>query len=771
MNRFLTPGKVVLLVVALLYAEDVVPTAQTTSILTFLMRHVIPINKESSTTDTNAECDHALPISAFEWALSTLPSSRPGRSLYDLLLKRLWMIDCFHAFEAFITNLPCLLAKTREQILREREADDDSEISENLVHGRILRTSPLGAFIRRCYLEYTRLQFQCSIALWQSFILYRLPTWQSYEKKNIVHEASALDVSLDSLRIDPSHQLAQLVYGRLAEEGSNHQGAFSTYDLEKLMEFQVSELQRMGGRLPDSMKSKLQQLAKSSNVIPKLGYYLRFLDSWRAGDYYSAFENLRRYFDYAMQSRERALYQYALLNLAILQADFDCYNEALPAMQEAIATARENRDVTCLNYCMSWLYHFGRSFPNKLSTKEGKGILGNEVEGLAFLKSRAKDAEMWSLLSTTLLSEAKLGLQYGDNLAVVFENIAKASHLNTIRSTHSITGSTLLMKGAAYSRVGIAHLAWLCGQAFLQCHIKEAPVEDILKCNCRMAGLLVQRGRYRAADEVLDGIPIHVRRVAKFQNYLNFYHGLLKSRRFLHRDDLNAAEHLLVRLRGQAPPDAEIRFSLSLLEVELLIRCGNFSGALQNIEALTKRKHHEISDIAVQTRLLNLKARVLAECGHPLKGFSLVMKAAQIAYRGRILPLLWESIGLLGRILNELREFAAASEMLESIMPQVLSNEDCDLTARSFSILADAYMGMAGLEEDRPNKRKEFISKTMENIDHAHLHFSRVEDLKGQLEMFEKKAILLHWRGDLVLANDVAAQYLELQRKYESEKV
>lgn len=137
----------------------------------------------------------------------------------------------------------------------------------------------------------------------------------------------------------------------------------------------------------------------------------RFLDSWRAGDYPSSFDNLHRYFDYTMQSRDRPFYQYALLNLAILQADFGCHSAAIPAMQEAISTARENKDVTCLNFCMSWLYHFGKAFPEEMQEIRNSGILGSESEGLAFLKSRAKDAEMWSLLTTTLLSEAKLGLQ------------------------------------------------------------------------------------------------------------------------------------------------------------------------------------------------------------------------------------------------------------------------------------------------------------------------------------------------------------------------
>jgi anaphase-promoting complex subunit 5 len=112
-----------------------------------------------------------------------------------------------------------------------------------------------------------------------------------------------------------------------------------------------------------------------------------------------------------MQNRDRMFYQYALLNLAILQADFGCYSEAIAAMQEAISTAREHKDMNCLNFCLSWLYHFGKAFPNETHEIHKSGMLGTEKEGLAFLKAKAKESEMWSLLSTSLLSEAKLGLQ------------------------------------------------------------------------------------------------------------------------------------------------------------------------------------------------------------------------------------------------------------------------------------------------------------------------------------------------------------------------
>lgn len=111
-----------------------------------------------------------------------------------------------------------------------------------------------------------------------------------------------------------------------------------------------------------------------------------------------------------MQNRDRTFYQYALLNLAILQADFGCYSEAITAMQETISTARENNDMVCLNYSLSWLYHFGKAHPKEMAKVQEKGVLGTDKEALAFLKAKAKETNMWSLLSTSLLSEAKLAL-------------------------------------------------------------------------------------------------------------------------------------------------------------------------------------------------------------------------------------------------------------------------------------------------------------------------------------------------------------------------
>ena len=765
MSRYLTPSKVALLVLISAYASDVVAKQDRASVLSFIITRVLPDHKDPASLQ-EFEAEQVVSVKDFEAALSPLQFAIPGRTVWDYFLQKLWSIDCFDTLDMFLSDIPVLLAKSRDQILKDREAGEE----ERTVPGRVSRTSPLGGFIRRCHLEYTRLQFQDGTALWQDLVGFRVSTRQAWEKRNPPDGKSALDINLSMLHIDSSHPLSQIMYGRLALEDKTL-GDFSTHDIEKLMEFQVSELQRLGGRLPEGMKGKLKQLSKSGMTLPSLAHYLQFLDSWRAGDYASAFDNLHRYFDYTMQSRDRTFYQYALLNLAILQADFGCHSEAIPAMQEAIATARENKDTTCLNFCMSWLYHFGKAFPAEMKEIRESGILGSEMEGLAFLKTRAKDAEMWGLLSTCLLSEAKMGLQHGDSLASIFESLAKASHLNTTKGVANVIGPTLLMKGAVYGRIGNTQLAWLAGETFLECYSSDAPAEDVLKCKCRLASLLVQRGRYQAATEMMESIPAHVKRVLKYNQYWTFCMGMLKLRRYLHRHDIDAATYMLEQLKGQGAPDLEVSFTLALLEVDLLMRRGVLDEAIDLMDATAEKASLENPDIVYQAKLLILKARGLAKCGHPLQGFSMAVRAANMSYRARILPALWEAIGAISNILLAVKEYDAALSLLENIVPQVTECQDCELTARTYRLLVDAHMGLAGQQDTKSTKRNDHVNRAMEFIECSYEQFRRVEDQKGQMEMLAKKATVMHWRGDLVLANDTASQYLQLRDEYKATEV
>ena len=762
MARYLTSSKIALLYLICVHNDGLITTDAIGPVLSFLLSRVIPDNAPGLSF-SDADDRNVIPLSVFEAFLALHASVKVGRSLWDTFLVYLWSADTANALHDFMTALPRLLSKSREQI----QLDSSMVPEARPPAGKIVRTSPLGSFIRRCQLEWDRLHFEDTAHVWVDFVAYRAETGQAYDRKHAPDQRHSLDANLASFGIDANHPIAQIVYGRLESEEESSSG-FSAFDVERLMEYQVSELQRIGGRIPDGLKARFNKMSQTGNSVPHIVHYLKFLDFWRAGDYSSAHDNLRRYFDYTMHSRDRTFYQYALLNLAILHADFSHFKEAVSAMQEAIATARENKDSTCLNFCMSWLYHFDKTFPGEVKELRDSGLLGNEEENINFLMNRAKDAEMWSLLSTAHLSKAKSTLQKGDNLSTVFEIIAKASHINVTKTVGPLSGSGLLMKASVFGRVGLSQLASSYGNLFLQSYSNDATAEDLVKCTCRLASLLAQRGRYDEASASIDNLPERILRVLKYQKYIAFYRGMLMLRRFLHQNNLDGASEIMNRLQGQGAPDLDLKLSLALLDSNLQARLGQMEAAMKIVDDLGKTYEAETPDVLAQVKLLNAKAALWARCGEPMKGFTIIVRAANTAYRAHILSVLWESIAILSNVLNALSEHVAAISLLSAIVPQVLECRDCALAATVYSHLADGYMGLAGREE-KHNRRTELLNQATEYIDLAFDQWRQVEDLDGQLEILHKKATIMKVRGDLGLANDLASHWFSLRKQYQED--
>lgn len=208
----------------------------------------------------------------------------------------------------------------------------------------------------------------------------------------------------------------------------------------------------------------------------------------------------------------------------------------------------------------------------------------------------------------------------------------------------------------------------------------------------------------------------------------------------------------------------DLHFTITILEIEIHVRKQDFSGALHRLEQLATRLNDNESDIFQRLKVMVLKARIYDRAGTPLKGFSLALRAASMAHKIRLLPLLWEAIGAVGRILTNLEEFGAAVRLLNSIMPQVLECGDCSLAGYMFSCLADGYMGLAGKATSSVLQQKEQLTKALTSIDRSFDEFSRIEDIQGQCEMLAKKATIMHLNGDPVLANDCAAKYLDIKQ-------
>lgn len=220
---------------------------------------------------------------------------------------------------------------------------------------------------------------------------------------------------------------------------------------------------------------------------------------------------------------------------------------------------------------------------------------------------------------------------------------------------------------------------------------------------------------------------------------------------------------MLAQLRAPPNLSEELHFSISILDMDLQIRRGDYSRAMELLESLATKLNDDEADIYQRIKLMTLKAQIYDKAGIPQKGFSVALRAASLAHRAKLLPALWKAVGAVCAVLNSLKEFGAAAKLLESIMPQVIECEDCNLSAQTFSLLADAHVGMAGHAKAETIQRKEQLTKGLENIDRSFDEYSRIEDVKGQCEILAKKATIMHLQGDPVLANDCAAKYLDIK--------
>ena len=461
------------------------------------------------------------------------------------------------------------------------------------------------------------------------------------------------------------------------------------------------------------------------------------------------------------------------MNLAVLQADFGCYREAVAAMLETVSTARENRDMTCLNFALNWLYHFGHAHPDLLRNLESNSMLGAGKEGLAFLRVKAKETGMWMLWSSVLLSEAKLSLTNGDSIATCFEFIVRSSQIMVERSMKNMFSSSMSVLTSLWDRLGIAHMSTMTCEVFLRCHAQNCMFDEELKMTCRLSATLVGRGKYDESLRILESLDGDSLRSWKSKQYWHKYRGIIKLKRDLHHNNLSGAEQLLDQLLQSKFDDMEPDLSdlIDLLHVDCLIRRGDLQNACGKIEVLLSKLQDDHNDIAIKVRLLLWKVILLNRCGRQQRGFTTAMRAASMAWRARLVPQVWASTGAIANILVSMGEFESAAQLLTAVIPRALECELGDLAGQLYSYLADAYMGLAGEVDPKSSRRTERITSALGAVQKAFDCYSAVEEISKQCEMMAKKAMIMKLSGDLVLAADYAAAYVNLKKSEEAYSV
>ena len=247
MPRFLTPSKVGLLALIELYTYAIVPTSATIPVLSFIIDQLLPSKGLSTGPASLPSLPYLLDIKSFETLLAAHPSGSgiPGRTLWDYFLKKLWEIDSLDALHAFFEESSNLLTKARDEIKKDGEIGIPPPSPDMIV---LSRTSPFGSFVRRAKIEFDRLPFGDSVSLWTSFVRWRQDTAGSWAKRNSGLRRWAGDKALSEGEVQWGVEATEMFetinyHGML--EGESVEGSVSTDDVEKLLEFQVDQMQSM----------------------------------------------------------------------------------------------------------------------------------------------------------------------------------------------------------------------------------------------------------------------------------------------------------------------------------------------------------------------------------------------------------------------------------------------------------------------------------------------------------------------------------------------
>lgn len=508
------------------------------------------------------------------------------------------------------------------------------------------------------------------------------------------------------------------------------------------------------------------------------------MEAWKSGDYPTSFDYLHRYFDYTMQDSDQEHYHYALLNLAVLQADFGCFKDSVATMLETIATAREKKDQSCLNFALNFFYNFSLQHPHLVEDLESGTVSTTGRETLAFLRVKAKEMGMWSTWSSALLNEARQGLLSGDSVATVLEDVARSSHLMVERNLTNMIGAHIAMEIAVWDRAGVALLSTMMCEVYLRCHAPHAMLDDTLKITGRLASILASQGRYDEGMELLENMDKNFLRNWKAKKYWQRLRALIKLRRDLHRSDLDGAAYLLSQITQSRPDDLEpdLTFAVDALHHELLVRRGDLQAALAAVEQSLSEPRAQ--DRALRARLLLTKAQLLGRAGRPRRGFSVAMRAASIAWQARLTSLLWQAIGAVADILTSLGEFEAAEGLLLAVIPRCLECEGLYPAAALYSSLADAYVGTAGkmgapaaaaaaapgpgTGPSRGGGRAEYLARAAGALRSALGCYAAVEDIQMEMEVTAKMSAVARASGDVRASDDLAARYLALREEEEA---
>ncbi|KAK9459947.1 anaphase-promoting complex subunit 5-domain-containing protein [Lipomyces oligophaga] len=548
----------------------------------------------------------------------------------------------------------------------EEEGDEPLLDSDSLV----------GKFIRFCYIEFARLsQFERD-QLWNGFKHFREP---------------ALPDIL-------SHFEFSMVHSQIEHPTGEAIKYLSMEDFHRLIDSQVKLMQKTGTCMSGEVVKVLNEMAAIAPSMPATYYYVVFLHAWRSGDYNVAIANLYHYFDLlrATEDHPKYFFQYALLNLAVVQADFQCISEANSAIRECIQAAREANDQQCLKFATAWYLRFKLLHRDRYSTD-----MDSEHTTFRFLKSRVKDSSP-SLLSTSYVIHANSMAYHGEPLIDLLECLCQTMHVISVDHNLDGFGTAMNLKSAAFHQMGVGFLRDVYDSAAHSVVLEHEVNEEALRSEIRSAYSIGMNGEYERAFEILATCYLNAVRSRNSFNYYRVYNFLLSLNRAMRGERYAVADYLydeLLKLTGNGG-DSELRVEVQMTMVKYWIMKNDFERAeFYILEAINDSNFYD-GDHGSIAVYYNMYLDLCRLSGRPFAGFESTLHLAAMSLRAKRLHAMITVVFTIVEQRLQTRDYGLILSLYDRLMPVLLATEHTENIARAYYQLCRTMMAKCQLTVD-----------------------------------------------------------------------
>lgn len=609
------------------------------------------------------------------------------------LLNQLWEIESYDDFFTFFLSAADLLIDPSPQLLL--STDPKTFNNDKKPQKGLYSSSFLGSFVSMISLGVTTLTFEEGLQIWKGFIDYRKETESLWNLLNGVNYIPTGNLANNSRYFFEREILPKAT---LINDTSKTL-VYSHMDLASLFQSQVTTLQTKSSALPKSLIKLLESLSQSDRSLIPSSYHVEYLNSWRKADYDKSFSSLHRYFDYMMSNRRQYFYHYALLALATLHTSFGANKEALRAIDEAILVARENKDLDCLNYLLTWLLNFMITKPKEFVKLKDHP---SRTEIMNFLRLKTKETKNLSLQAISCQFEVVVSLLEGSNLSIIMENIFKTFYLilnfEDTDELKSILITACQVADTIWKRVGYPSI----GNLYLETAIdfaKEKNNEfDIILLYIRKANDMYSVGEIDDAFSLLKSVEASALKDLSISKKWKIGYKILEFYCYLNKCKYLQCRILLEKMISLSEDldDQEVNNELIYLNAIYNLKIDNITASINIITTqLSEMKENPlIYNNHWFIRFQVLLSEIFTDyTEYPERGISMLLNAANRAHKSSLIFNLCECILSLCKLLLKIDPVSSLNDvksLLSEFLPRILELRKVNMISDAYKVLSIA---------------------------------------------------------------------------------